>query len=230
VYAASTGDTTAGTVASYTIKAENLRVIQWQYRGIENPFGETWTFEQGIQVYNDAALLSIKVNNVVYTREPSMDGAVSRAFVNADTYMWIGLTLPGNAHAYTDAELTQDSGYVATANAYLKYRNGYWETLATSEYAASTAQQTAANPAYTWRSHPWPPASGSIKKFDPRTFFAVTTGNGGIPDYYTTTTKGSRVSIVGGTACYASRDGLGRRDVDTELATPYVTFGGRPSA
>lgn len=232
VYAASTGDTTAGTVSSYTIKVASARVIQWQYRGIENPFGETWTFEHGIQVYNDAALLSIKVNNVVYTRSPEMDGSSSRAYVNAGTYMWIGLTLPNNAHAFLDADLTQDSGYVATAQAYLKYRNGYWETLATAGYTM-TAQQTAANPAYTWRAFPWALSNGYVKKFDPRTFMAKTVGGSAstyLPDNFYTTTNGSRVVYVGGAAYNGFNDGMAYRYVFYGLTLASVNISGRLSA
>lgn len=233
VYSESTGDTTAGTVSSYTIKASTARVIQFQYRGIENPFGETWTFEHGIQVYNDAALVSIKVNNVVYTRDPSMDGPASRAFVHEGAYRWVGLTLPSNVHAFLDAGLTQDSGYVASANVYVKYHNGYWETLDTDVYTM-TAQQTAANPAYTWRAFPWATAgNGWVKQFDPVTFFAITLGGGAttyLCDYYWTTTSGSRVVCVGGAAGTGSYDGMATRLVVYGLPTAYVNISGRLSA
>jgi len=231
VYSESTGDTTAGTVSSYTIRAASARAIQFQYRGIENPFGETWTFEHGIQVYNDAALSVIRVDNVNYTRDPSMDGPASRAFVHEGEYRWVGLTLPSNAHAFLDADLTQDSGYVATGT-YLKYNNGYWETLDTDAYTM-TAQQTAANPAYTWRAFPWAVASGWVRKFDPATFFAITVGGSAstyLPDYYYTTTNGSRVVYLGGVAYNGSGDGMAFRNVSNGLTGAAVYISGRLSA
>lgn len=232
VYSASTGDTTAGTVTSYTIKAASARVIQWQYRGIENPFGEVWEFEHGIQKYSHAFATSIKYSNVVYYRDPTKYGANSFAWTTDDGTTTIWSAKSTTSPVFSDENLTTQLG-TSSVNSYRYDILGYWETLSTTAYTG-TEQQTAANPSYTWRRHRWPMTSGWIKKFDPRTFFNMVNGGSGstyLPDYYYDNAgTGSRVVYVGGGAYYGSGDGLACRYVGTGLAAAYVYISGRLSA
>ena len=232
VYSASTGDTSAGTVSSYTLKTG--RVIQFQYRGIENPFGEVWEFEHGIQKYCHAFTSSIKANNVVYNRDPVNNGSNSLAWTKADgtVTVWTPRSLT-NAHTYTDPDLTQDTGYAVTVNGYYYDLRGYYETLSTSDYTG-TEQATANNPTYTWKRHRWPIGSNYIKTFDPLTFFVLTTPGSAttyLPDYYYDNVgTGSRVVFRGGPASYGAYDGLGYVYVNYGLTYSFVNFSGRLSA
>ena len=232
VYAASTGDTTAGTVSSYTIKAASARVIQFQYRGIENPFGEVWEFEHGIQKYSHAFTASIKYGNVVYYRDPVKYGASSIAWTTADGTTTIWSAKSTTSPVFSDEDLTTQLG-TSSVNSYRYDILGYWETLSMTDYTG-TEQQAAGNPSYTWRRHRWPMASGWIKKFDPRTFFNMVNGGSGttyLPDYYYDTAgTGSRVVYVGGLANGGSNDGMASRYVNYGLTYSGVGFSGRLSA
>ena len=225
-------DTTSGTVSSYTLKTG--RVIQFQYRGIENPFGEVWEFEHGIQKYCHAFTSSIKANNVVYNRDPYNNGSNSLAWTKADgtVTVWTPRSL-SNVHTYTDPDLTQDTGYAVTVNGYYYDLRGYYETLSTSDYTG-TEQATATNPTYTWKRHRWPIGGNWIKTFDPLTFFVLTTPGSSttyLPDYYYDNAgTGSRVVSRGGNAYNGAYDGLGYVTVDYGLPTSYVNISGRLSA
>lgn len=232
VYSASTGDTTAGTVASYTIKAASARVIQFQYRGIENPFGEVWEFEHGIQKYSHAFTASIKYSNVVYYRDPVKYGANSIAWTTADGTTTIWSAKSTTSPVFSDEDLTTQLG-TSSVNSYRYDILGYWETLSTTEYTG-TEQQAAANPSYTWRRHRWPMASGWIKKFDPRTFLNLV--NGGSAStylcdyYYDNAGTGSRVVFRGGLASNGAYAGLGYVYVNGGLTSASVNISGRLSA
>ena len=236
VYTASTGTTTAGTVASYTLQSN--RTIQFQYRGIENPFGEVWEFEHGIQKFQTGSLKSFRgTDNLTYTRDPLSDGPSSYAWKNtSDTVLWTNTAAPGTSTTmYSDSSLTTSVTTKYKDQPVYRYSSeGYWETLATSDYTM-TDQWSAANPVYTVRHNHWP-LSGWDTKFDPVTFFMKKTGSPGaggryLPDYwYNDGTVGDRVACVGGAAAHGSYDGLGYRYLNTGLATSSVLFSGRPSA
>ena len=235
IYTASTGSATAGIVSSATLNTS--RVIQFQYRGIENPFGEVWEFEHGIQKYQTGEMKSFKgTDNLTYTRDVINDGPNSRAWVNDGTVRWTTTgSLTTSTSLYSDPTLTTATTVKYKDTPLYKYTSeGYWETLATSNYT-STAQRTAANPVYTDRHKHWP-LTGYDTAFDPLTFFYRKTGSAGssaryVPDYYYNDgTTGDRVVSRGGYASYGALDGLGSVAVYYGLTAASVAISGRLSA
>ena len=192
--------------------------IQWQYRGIENPFGEASDIMQGFQQRDTGFVSSIRANNIIYTRDATKDGASSLAWTNGDgtSTVWTVVGIAANVHAFSDANLEQDTGYAIAIVTYMYSKQGYWETLATDEYTG-TDQALSANPAYTWRRNRWPKAVGYIQKFNPATFYAITNTVYGttfkymyLPDvYYDVQNTGSRTASIGGAVADGNGNGMG---------------------
>ena len=243
IYNDNTGTTlNTNKVASYSATADASRVIQCQYRGIENPFGQCWEFEDGIQKYSTAYRTTISVNSVIYTRDVLKDGVSpkSDAWTNEtnNTTVWTASTTPlsfpaANAVVYNDAALTVNSGYKVANGSYSRKACKIWESAATSDYT-STAQQGNSNPVYNTERHWWP-TTGYTKFFDPCTFLPKVTGGSSatyLCDYFNNDYNANTNCVVyrGGFAYSGASDGLGCVYVNAGLTGANVYFSGRLSA
>ena len=235
-YSDSAGTDSGYTTTSWGTTTDANKVIQFQYRGIENPFGECWEFDDGMQKYQKSILTSIKVNNIVHYVNHLKDGTGTKtAWTSEDgtsTYWTTAVAPANNSVAYSDADCTVDSGYKTTQNAFIRVDCEMWESVATADYT-STDQHATSTKVYNKNRHYWP--SGSwIKKFDPRSFLPRTLGGSGTTylcdNWYNDNGTGSRVVYVGGGASYGYYDGLAYRYVTGGLSNSYVTISGRLSA
>ena len=239
-YSDTEGTDSGYVTASWSTTADANKVIQFQYRGIENPFGEIWEFEDGFQKYQNSEGAKIRNNSntsQIYDRDKAQDAAGAYAWTNAatSTTIWTASASPANNSAsYTDSALTTSTGFTVNITAYRLFDGEYWHTNATDDYT-STAQHGNANPTYYREEHDWP-VSGYGKTFDPLTFLVNTTGNGGSASawffdyFYNDNGAGSRVSLVGGNAYSGANDGMGIRAVNNALTGSNVHIGGRASA
>lgn len=235
-YSDSTGTDSGYVTASWSTTADANKVIQFQYRGIENPFGECWEFDDGVQKYQKAILAAIKVNNIVHYVNHLKDGSGTKtAWTSEDgtsTY-WTTTATPGNnSVAYSDDACTTDSGYKITQNTFVRVDCEMWESVSMADYT-STDQHTTSSKAYDRKRHYW--SSGSwIKKFDPRSFLPRTLGGSGstylCDNWYNDNGTGSRVVYRGGSASSGVYDGLGYVSVYSGLAGADVSISGRLSA
>jgi hypothetical protein len=227
-------ETAAGTVASHSLLAEASRVISFQYRGVENPYGEVYEFEDGFQKYQAMAVTSIKAGGVVYARDEAMDGGSSYAWTSEDeATVWTTAASPSaNAATYSDAACATSTGNALSINGRRFYNRGYWYTTATADYT-DTPQQSAESPSYRHVSHPWP-STGHVKRFDPRTFYPVSVGGSAttyLCDYfYNSSDGGSRVGYRGGNASNGSSDGPWCVSVYYGLTYSFASIGGRLAA
>lgn len=235
-YSDSTGTDSGYVTASWSTTADANKVIQFQYRGIENPFGECWEFDDGVQKYQKAILTSIKVNNIVHYVNHLKDGTGTKtAWTSEDgtsTY-WTTTATPGNnSVAYSDDACTIDSGYKITQSTFVRVDCEMWESVATADYT-STDQHTASTKVYNKNRHYWP--SGSwIKKFDPCSFLPRTLGGSGTTylcdNWWNDNGTGSRVVYRGGGASGGAYDGLGCVYVSAGPTHAGVYISGRLSA
>lgn len=235
-YSDSAGTDSGYTTTGWSTTADANKVIQFQYRGIENPFGECWEFDDGMQKYQKAILTVIRVNNILHYVNHLKDGTGTKtAWTSEDgtsTYWTITVTPGNNSVAYSDAVCTVDSGYKITQTTFIRVDCEMWESVATADYT-STDQHAASTKVYNKNRHYWP--SGSwIKKFDPRSFLPRTLGGGATTylcdNWYNDNGTGSRVVYVGGYANNGSSDGMAYRNVNYGLANSSVSFSGRLSA
>ena len=234
-----TAGTEAATITAVTNKADDQRVIQFQYRGIENPFGEVNEFEDGMQKYQKVVPTTVQINNVLHYQDRIKNGAGTKTAwtsENGATTYWTLNADPGNnAVAYSDAACTVDSGYKTAQAAYTRVECELWTTMDT-DVCTSIVQHATSSKAYCMKRN-YLPNGGYIKIFDPRTFLPRVTGNGAavgkyLPDYtYSDYATGTRLPLVGGTPNGILYNGLGSLQVYYTAQTyATVNASGRPSA
>ena len=211
-------------------------VVSFCYRGIENPYGSVWQFEEGFQKYNKATWTYMTVNSVQYNRDASKDNGTNYAWTSTGgTTLWTKSLYPQNVATYTDNTCTTSSGYnSANSNAGATLSDGcYWWTAATSLYT-STEQQTASSPVYKKVVHTWP-KEGDAKTFDPRTFLPTGIGGGTgtyMCDYFynAVTNDSSRSLLRGGYLSHGANAGGWILNVSYGLSYSYAYFGCRLAA
>lgn len=237
------GNGTAETLADATLDAaitwnasHAKHVIGFQYRGIENPYGQVWQFEEGFQKWNDVTWNYVTVNSVQYNRNASLDNGTNRAWTNASNEtLWTTTLYPQSVATYTDNTCTTPSGYntANNANGATVHDGEYWYTTATNNYT-STDQHSAASPVYTRVAHEWT-KEGYPKAFNHRTFFPTSTGGGTTTymcDYFynSVTNIVTRCGLRGGTLNYGLTDGAWYVNVSIALSSSNAHIGCRLSA
>ena len=235
-YSDTAGTSSGYTVASWSTTTDANKIIQFQYRGIENPWGECWEFDDGMQKYQKSVLKSIKVNNVIYYVNHLKDGTGTKtAWTTEDNSatVWTTTVTPSNNTAtYSDADCTVSTGYNLTQNSFARMDCELWSTWVTNDYT-SADQHTTGTKVYNMRVNYWPVGSW-IKKFDPRTFLCLVNGGNGsqylCDNWYNDNGTGSRVVYRGGYAGNGAYDGLGYVAVNGGLTYSYVSISGRLSA
>lgn len=235
-YSDTEGTSSGYMVASWSTTTDANKIIQFQYRGIENPWGECWEFDDGMQKYQKSVLKSIKVNNVIYYVNHLKDGTGTKtAWTTEDNSatVWTTTVTPSNNTAtYSDADCTVSTGYNLTQSSFVRMDCELWSTRVTNDYT-STDQHTTGTKVYDMRVNYWPVGSW-IKKFDPRTFLCLVNGGNGsqylCDNWYNDNGTGSRVVSRGGIAGGGADDGLGYVAVRNGLTVSGVGLSGRLSA
>lgn len=237
-YSDTSGTASAYTTASWSTTSAANKIIQFQYRGIENLFGEVWEFNDGVQKYETVGVTAVTGNSKTFNRDSSQDATGAYAWKSTDgtSTVWTASATPAaNATCYTDSAKTTAASFTVSPSAYSFSDGEYWHTNATSDYT-STAQHGNSSAKYYREQHAWPAANGYVRTFDPRTFLPFTTGDGAsaskwMRDYfYRDNATGSRVLLRGGSANIGAAAGIGCAHVTYGPSNSTVHVSGRLSA
>lgn len=230
------------------------RIVACSYRGIENPFGNQWENQDGIQKNQDNTEVDITVNNVIYYRDAENDYASGDvhyyAWTASGTTIFTEVPHPAvGAVTYTydtETETFVSTGYTETAFDEDFSQSGYWCTNDTTLYSRLDSQiapgsesgkfpdEGYTGPNLVWVHHEWPKASGYVLNYDPETFFPIKLGAGehtGLCDYfYNDTNAGARLVNRGGYLSNGGRAGVGYVSVGNVLGNRYADIGSRLGA
>ena len=225
----------------------NKRVVSFCWRGLEDLWGARWEFIDGCQK-NQGGTDTITSDGVVYDRYPAgNNGTTAYAWKNGDVVIYTASATPAvNAATYSDNTKTTDRSKPVTAYTEDHSASGLWVTNNTAKYGDCDSDMGAGQagehfPAdgytgasYAWINHPWPKLVGSIKTFDPLTFYCITVGGSDstyFGDYfYNDVNAGARVLAVGGTAYYGGYVGPGCVYASIALSSSAAIIGCRLAA
>lgn len=225
-------------------------VVSFSWRGIEDPYGARWEYEDGCQKNQKADADTCVVNDITYTRYPSGNvGSTAYAWKpEVGDLIYFKTQSPAvGTQAYNNSDVAagHEAGLATAVTENYDY-SGIWVTNDTSKYSecgsdmgyGATGEKFPSRgytgASYAWINHPWPKREGYIKTFDPLTFYCIEVGgawNTYFGDYFYNNAKASPcVLYVGGGSSYTTYGGAGSVYVISGLSFTGTHSGSRLAA
>ena len=101
VYTDTAGTDSGYTTTNYSAVSDNLRVVQFSYRGIENPYGEIGKFEDGIQKYQNVVDDALTDGCYWWTAATSLYTDVDQQAAASPTYARVPHAWPATGYVKT---------------------------------------------------------------------------------------------------------------------------------
>ena len=225
-------------------------VVSFSWRGIEDPYGARWEYEDGCQKNQKADADTCVVEGVTYTRYPSGNvGSTAYAWKpEVGDLIYFKTQSPAvGTQAYNNSDVAtgHEAGQATAVTENYDY-SGIWVTNDKSKYSecgsdmgyGTTGEKFPSRgytgASYAWINHPWPKREGYIKTFDPLTFYVTEVGgnyNTYFGDYFwNNATTAPCVLYVGGGSGTSTFDGAGCVYVTGGLSNTHTGGGSRLAA